>query len=611
MELVKNSLKKLKENYLSILIFEFIWKAVTLFVLAPACAGLIQLTMKAAGLKYLTTTTLQQFISSPFTILLILFLLLLISLYTFVEISAVCTCFFQTSPLGVRMTLRRMCRAGIFAGKQYFTCHSPITALMMLLMIPLLQFSAASGIFASIGIPDFLSYYATKKEFVLPAYVALLILCTVLSVKPIFTSILMAKYHCDAKEARKLSIKLNKKRFFQTFFTIFLWNVVYFLLLLILIFAITFIVFGVTKLLHSDAVFTGVPMKILKYIIQVFLWIFSIMATPICMALLTSLLDIRFQQFPNYSAPKHVPVKTGVSRMNKPFRHTTAPILACVLILAGLGLNFSYIHSIFTGQTTISVSLYHSPSIMAHRGLSSSAPENTLYAFSDAIEIGADYIELDVQQTKDGVLVIMHDSNLKRTTGVDKNIWDVNYSEIEDLDAGSWFDPMYANARIPTLEQVLQFVDKQANLNIEIKPTQYGSDTLEQDVADLIDAYGYTNRCYVTSFSYDSLKKIKTYNPDIKTGYIMSVAYGKFYTLKYADAFSLNKVFVTKSVVNSAHQQGKKVFAWTVDSASEMRTLENLQVDSIITDNPLLAQSVINRSNTSDILQFIIDYLIN
>ena len=133
----------------------------------------------------------------------------------------------------------------------------------------------------------------------------------------------------------------------------------------------------------------------------------------------------------------------------------------------------------------------------AHRGLSAHAPENTLYAFSDAIDAGANLIELDVQQTKDGVLVVMHDSSLRRTTGDKRSIWEVDYDEIADLDAGSWFDPAYANARISTLEDVLRFVGGKVQLNIEIKPTKHNTDDLEQNVADLIAQYGYEDKCWV------------------------------------------------------------------------------------------------------------------
>lgn len=115
----------------------------------------------------------------------------------------------------------------------------------------------------------------------------------------------------------------------------------------------------------------------------------------------------------------------------------------------------------------------------------------------------------------------------------------------------------------------------------------------------------------VTSFSYAALKAIKTVNPNIPTGYVMSVAYGQFYDLQYADAFSLNKVFVTNQVVNAAHQAGKEVYAWTVNSVSEVRSLCNLRVDGIITDDPVMVQDAVSRENTSETLRTVLDYFIN
>lgn len=370
---------------------------------------------------------------------------------------------------------------------------------------------------------------------------------------------------------------------------------------------ITVVVLMVIRATGSNDLIMSQAMRILKLLIQIVLWSFSFFATPICMAHLTALLEKRCVQMPEVVLPEPVPVEPEC----KPFRRSTAVLTACCFTVAALGLNLSYVYSVFTGKANFRLALFQNPTVMAHRGLSADAPENTLYAFSDAISVGADFIELDVQQTRDGVLVVMHDSNLKRTTGVNKDIWDVDYADIQNLDAGSWFDPAYANARIPTLEETLQFVDKRAKLNIEIKPTKHGSDTLEQDVAELITRYQYTDACYVTSFSYGSLKKVKEVNPEIRTGYLMSVAYGQFYSLKYADAFSLNKVFVTSQVVNAAHQQGKQIFAWTVNSMSEVRSLCNLHVDSIITDDPVMVQNVISRDSTGETLRSVLDYFIN
>ena len=600
-------MRRLTAHWKPLILFEILWKLVTLLVIAPACAGLIQLAIHLAKLKYLTTSNLLQFLRSPWTILLLAVLLLLAALYTLFEIAAVCTCFRQSRFQKVRTTLGRMVRSGLQSVLHFFRGGGPFLVLHLLVLIPLMQFSATSGIFTAMGIPDFLAYYMTKKEFLLPIYVAAIILCCLLSVRWVFSSVLFTQNQCSYRNARATSVQLVRGRFWQTFFSVLVWNCCYFAALLVFLCLITVVVLMVIRATGSDDLIMSQAMRILKLLIQIVLWSFSFFATPICMAHLTALLEKRCVQMPEVVLPEPIPL----SRSAKPFRRSTAVLTACCFTVAALGLNLSYVYSVFTGKANFRLALFQNPTVMAHRGLSADAPENTLYAFSDAISVGADFIELDVQQTRDGVLVVMHDSNLKRTTGVNKDIWDVDYADIQNLDAGSWFDPAYANARIPTLEETLQFVDKRAKLNIEIKPTKHGSDTLEQDVAELITRYQYTDACYVTSFSYGSLKKVKEANPEIHTGYLMSVAYGQFYSLKYADAFSLNKVFVTSQVVNAAHQQGKQIFAWTVNSMSEVRSLCNLHVDSIITDDPVMVQNVISRDSTGETLRSVLDYFIN
>ena len=600
-------MRRLTAHWKPLILFEILWKLVTLLVIAPACAGLIQLAIHLAKLKYLTTSNLLQFLRSPWTILLLAVLLLLAALYTLFEIAAVCTCFRQSRFQKVRTTLGRMVRSGLQSVLHFFRGGGPFLVLHLLVLIPLMQFSATSGIFTAMGIPDFLAYYMTKKEFLLPIYVAAIILCCLLSVRWVFSSVLFTQNQCSYRSARATSVQLVRGHFWQTFFSVLVWNCCYFAALLVFLCMITVVVLMVIRATGSNDLIMSQAMRILKLLIQIVLWSFSFFATPICMAHLTALLEKRCVQMPEVVLPEPVPL----SRSAKPFRRSTAVLTACCFTAAALGLNLSYVYSVFTGKANFRLALFQNPTVMAHRGLSADAPENTLYAFSDAISVGADFIELDVQQTRDGVLVVMHDSNLKRTTGVNKDIWDVDYADIQNLDAGSWFDPAYANARIPTLEETLQFVDKRAKLNIEIKPTKHGSDTLEQDVAELITQYQYTDACYVTSFSYGSLKKVKEANPEIRTGYLMSVAYGQFYSLKYADAFSLNKVFVTSQVVNAAHQQGKQIFAWTVNSMSEVRSLCNLHVDSIITDDPVMVQNVISRDSTGETLRSVLDYFIN
>lgn len=608
MQQFRRGIMQLLRSWRPILIFELVWKLATVAVIAPACGGLLQIAIRAAHLRYLTNSNLLQFLRSPWTILLILVVLTVAALYTLFEIAAVCCCFTQPKKQKLRLTLRSMIRAGLGSLRAFFRGGGPLLVLHLLVLIPIMQFSVTSGIFTAMGIPDFLAYYMTKKEFLMPIYLAAMALCSLLSVRWIFASVIFTQRKCSFRSARRTSVSLVRGAFWKTFGSVCLWNICYFVLLLLFLSLITLMVLLMIRGTHSGTLITSQALRILKLLIQIVLWSFSFFSTPICMAHVVSLFEKRCELRPEITLPTE---KRRMVRATKPFHRIAAIVTAACFAAAALGLHISYIVALFTGNSALSLTFFQDPTIMAHRGLSSSAPENTLYAFSDAIDAGADFIELDVQQTKDGVLVVMHDTNLRRTTGLDREIWDVTYDEIADLDAGSWFDPMYANARIPTLEDTLAFIDGRVSLNIEIKPTSHGSDTLEQDVAELITAYDCADSCWVTSFSYGSLRKIKEANPEIRTGYIMSVAYGQFYNLKYADAFSLNKVFVTSQVVNYAHQYGKQVFAWTVNSVSEVRSLCNLHVDSIITDDPVMVQEVVSRDSTSETLRTVMDYLIN
>ncbi len=604
----RTGLRLLRQHFPALIVFELLWKLLTVLIIAPTLGGLVQAAIRAAHLRYLTNSNLLQFLRSPWTLLLLAVLLVLAALYTLFEIAAVCACFAQPARQPMRKTLRHMIRAGIRSLRRFFTHGSPLLLFHLLVLIPLMQFSAASGIFAVMGIPDFISYYLTKKEFLLPIYLTAIVLCCLLSVRWIFSSVLFVRSRCKFRSARKCSASLVKGRFWRTFLSVLVWNLCYFGVLLALLAVILLLALLAMHIIHGSSFIPSRALQVLKLLVQLVLWTFSFFSTPICMAHLMALLQKRRAQCPDVAFPEPEP---ATRKAATPFRRRTILISAVCCATAALVLNFSFVYSLVADRSTLQLTLFQKPSVTAHRGLSAHAPENTLYAFSDAINAGANLIELDVQQTKDGVLVVMHDSSLRRTTGDKRSIWEVDYDEIADLDAGSWFDPAYANARISTLEDVLRFVGGKVQLNIEIKPTKHNTDDLEQNVADLIAQYGYEDKCWVTSFSYTSLKKVKQANPDIRTGYIMSVAYGRFYTLKYADAFSLNKVFITRQVVNSAHQAGKQVFAWTVNSTSEVRSLCNLHVDSIITDDPVMAQQVIARNNSSETLRTILDYLVN
>ena len=217
----------------------------------------------------------------------------------------------------------------------------------------------------------------------------------------------------------------------------------------------------------------------------------------------------------------------------------------------------------------------------------------------------ADYVEIDVQETKDGVVVVYHDASLRRITGDAGRIWEYTYGELLLMDFGGWFSEEYAGTQIPTLEQVLELCRGRIAINIELKADRV-SETLVEKTLELVELYGMEGQVVISSTDYGYLRQVKELKPDIPTGYILFAAYGRHFDDENIDFLSVRSDFITNTLVKSAHEAGKAVHAWTVNAEREITRMKHLQVDNIITDRPLLAREVLYREEgTEGILEFL------
>jgi glycerophosphoryl diester phosphodiesterase len=227
---------------------------------------------------------------------------------------------------------------------------------------------------------------------------------------------------------------------------------------------------------------------------------------------------------------------------------------------------------------------------IAHRGASSLAPENTMAAFRKAVELGADGIELDVQMTKDGKLVVIHDEQLDRTTNGKGFVKDFTLAEIKDLDAGSWFSDGYKGERIPTLEEVIsEFSGVNLFYDIELKSGVILYPGIEEKVIKLIENQKLIDNAVISSFNHYSLVDCKEINPEIKTG-VLYVA-GLYEPWNYAEAlgcYSVHPLFygLKPEIVMGLKLTGYAIFAWTVNDIKHMAGLMRGGIDAIITDRP-------------------------
>jgi glycerophosphoryl diester phosphodiesterase len=227
------------------------------------------------------------------------------------------------------------------------------------------------------------------------------------------------------------------------------------------------------------------------------------------------------------------------------------------------------------------------PQVMAHRGASAAAPENTLAAVQLAIESGAQWVEIDVQETADGEIVVIHDSDLKKVGGVPLVVGRSTLAALRAVDIGSWFDPRFAGERIPTLREVLELCRGRIGVNIELK--YYGTErNLEQGVAAIVDELGMADEVVAMSLSLPGIRRMSALRPDWTTGLLSSVAVGNLAALD-VDFLALNARAATRPLIRALHRQGKKVMVWTVNDPVGVTAMASRGVDGIITDEPAMA----------------------
>lgn len=228
--------------------------------------------------------------------------------------------------------------------------------------------------------------------------------------------------------------------------------------------------------------------------------------------------------------------------------------------------------------------------LVAHRGASGSAPENTMAAFELAIAHGAKMIELDVQRTRDDRLVVFHDSTLRRTTNGKGRLARLTYDALRTLDAGSWFGKEFAGERIPLLDDVLAKLRGRVYLNIEVKSTAVRDGTAELLIR-CIHKHRMAGAVLISSFHHGVVKQIKAAAPDIATAVILHptkpvLSVAAVARRAHADAVVCSLYQLTKRRVRDAQQHGLPITVYTVNTPAALAKVRKYGVSIIVTNYP-------------------------
>ena len=242
------------------------------------------------------------------------------------------------------------------------------------------------------------------------------------------------------------------------------------------------------------------------------------------------------------------------------------------------------------------------PSTIAHRGASAYAPENTLSAIRQAVELGSDLVEVDVQRTRDGALVLAHDADLTRTTDAPRvlprrapwRIADLTYDELLRLDAGSWFSPAYAGEPVPTLDQALDLLTlSDTGLQLEVKqPCLYPG--IAADVAAALRSRP-PPRVVVQSFDHDVARDIAGLAPSVPVGLLGHPPVRRLAAVaEWAWQVNPRHRRATAAYVDAIHAAGLDCLVWTVDRPADMERALALGVDGVITNRPDVLRRVLD-----------------
>ena len=231
--------------------------------------------------------------------------------------------------------------------------------------------------------------------------------------------------------------------------------------------------------------------------------------------------------------------------------------------------------------------------VIAHRGASGRAPENTLAAFRLALEMGAKAVEFDVHQTLDRELVVAHDDDLRRCGGDKRRLKNVRWKgDAERIDVGSWFDARFAGERPPRLDDVYDLAPETVELHLEIKHGSSVYPDIEERVLDLVRRRKGLRRTLVSSFDHAALRRVRALDETARVGYLLGLRTLKaaFREMKdlAAESLNLSARQATARAVKAAHDRGFKVLVYTVNTPMERDRLAALGVDGIFSNYPEL-----------------------
>ena len=583
-----------KYNRNKMIKFELFYKIVSVAVLYPVLLTIMKLMLKLGDVPYLTNEYLYKFITKPTTIIGIIIVVFMVLLVTQLEQQFIYAGYERLH--GERMRVAYILDNG-FAGMK--NAIKGVNLLSILLTgVIVLTMNLAVIINIIMNLVNIKVYIAEglKKSIDIRYHMAgILVIMMFVTICGIFVSQIMYDKKTGFFRAFCESYGIAMKNIRKVAATIIGYNAALVVLMFLMYVLITAIVVLGVRILGINQLGAAIYLTVIRYFTVFLNIVLSLVCIPISFFWIIRL----YEKCGNKLEGERI-----ISRKQYHGRIKVVILVACVL-------DCFYIYSSMEENHFRQIDFFRTVEITSHRGSSSVLPENTMAAFEQAVEDFSDYIELDVRQTYDGKFVVMHDENLKRTTGVNMLVGELTQEQISEMDAAYGMEGAFEgmDVTVPTLEEVLAFTKgKMIRLNIELKTSKLDKDYATKFYELLVD-YDMLDSCVITSSDYNVLKEMKQLDEDIKTGYILSVAAGNYYDMEDVDFFSVNYRFVTSTMIYILHSMNKEIHIWTLNDADNILKFAGMGADNIITDDPILAREVIYSKDTPDVFVTVLNYV--
>ena len=554
-----NRLKEFSDIFPRILKFQILTHLLFIFIILPSYFYIRTFIVSLNKLSVIDNTELLRFVFSPLGIILLIISLMVIFFYFLVELSGLILLTSSYQKERLEPSFITILKESIKLIPKFLNKSIIVISFYFLLLIPITSSVLGFNLFKKFNIPNFIFREIIKNPIYLIIYSLIVIIFYYLFIKAIFTFHYILIKKEKSSTAIKKSFNLINDNF-KDFFDTFILRILKYLVIFLIIFFLSIFIINFTK---------NISKELFTYSIIFLLVTKNIILTTIILIFIP--LEIKFltDKFYEYTKIKKrlvVKEKEKYNIIDKIFSFKRPVIFTFISMLILLNVLFIFVPNFFNNS-------FKTKLIIGHRG--GEGVENSLGAIKNSIDKRIDYVEIDIQRTKDNYYIVNHDKTFKRVAGINKSASDMTLKEIKKIS-------LRGEEKIPEIKEVLKLSKNKINLFIELKG-KTADKKMVDDIVKLVKKEKMEKQVVFISMRYSVIDYLKTRYKEFKTGFIYFLFLGDMSKIK-ADYMLFSEDFVTENHIEQIHKHNKKAIVWTVNSPDSMKKYLDSAVDGIITD---------------------------